>query len=55
MVTSLKHIKELDRAPRHVLSLHAVAKEVSSVLTSGILHLLTLQIVPSTEAYNARF
>ncbi|PQE12571.1 cytochrome P450 protein [Rutstroemia sp. NJR-2017a BBW] len=28
MVTSQCHIRELDRAPRNILSLHAVAKEV---------------------------
>ena len=27
MVTSQRHIQELDKAPRHQLSLHAVAKE----------------------------
>lgn len=35
MVSSQQHINELDKAPRNVLSLHAVAKEVSFIASDA--------------------
>jgi hypothetical protein len=53
MVTSSHHIRELDRAPRSMLSLHAVAKEVT-LSTLLLAYLLNIHVVLTAEVYNAR-
>jgi hypothetical protein len=36
MVTSWQHIREINAAPNHILSLHAVAKDVRSSLSNEL-------------------